>query len=60
MSIEDDDEQTHLRHTCAVCGNELANPWDAEEIECDGCLALYDKKYRRIWPDDPLRDLQDM
>ena len=59
MSIEDDDEQTHLLHTCA-CGAELERPPGQQFHDCAWCGAEYDNQNRRIWPDDPLRDLQDM
>ena len=57
MSYDNDDEQTHLRYTCSVCLNELDSSAGPETCPCG---AEYDKSGQRIWPDDPLRDLQTM
>ena len=55
MSTEEDDEQTHLRHACTVCLAELERYYGPETCPCG---AEYDKSGKRIWPDDPLYDLQ--
>lgn len=55
MSTNNDDEQTHLRHTCTCCLNELDRSAGPETCPCG---AEYDQSGRRVWPDDPLRDLQ--
>lgn len=55
MSINDDDEQCHLRYNCSVCLNELDRSAGPETCPCG---AEYDQFGQRIWPDDPWYDLQ--
>ena len=57
MSLNDDDEQTHQRHTC-TCGAELERTAGSKTHTCTWCEAEYDIHNRRIWPDDPWYDLQ--
>jgi predicted RNA-binding Zn-ribbon protein involved in translation (DUF1610 family) len=58
MSYDDNDEQTHLLHPCQLCGEELTK--GSGPHECPSCGTEYTSGGTRIWPDDPLRDLQDM